>query len=343
MSPSEFSEFKKLATRLAWFASPLLFLCVTYVMLDPFQVLYPRDYFYKHCHVEPDRDYVTTEVFLKNSRTIPYDSFIFGNSRSLAFRASEWIKHIDARASYHYDASDESLYGVWAKFKFLDSREQTMRNVLWIVDAELLEQIGETPKEKSHLSLKHPALTGMSWSQFHTIEFGAYFQRLFFLKYLDYRLFGEYRRYMGDVISEDVIKFDHVHNDQVRNPRGESEVNPEKYYGEKMKDVFYEREEGMEPVEAVVGEKQRNFLKQIRDVLGKRQSRYKIVISPLYHQRAFNPKDLTIFQEIFGADNVYDFSGVNEFTSDVRNYFETSHYKPRVADEIMRRIYADPG
>jgi hypothetical protein len=42
---------------------------------------------------------------------------------------------------------------------------------------------------------------------------------------------------------------------------------------------------------------------------------------------------------IFGTERVFDFSGVNEFTTDFRNYYEESHYRPQVAREILKRIY----
>ena len=40
-----------------------------------------------------------------------------------------------------------------------------------------------------------------------------------------------------------------------------------------------------------------------------------------------------------GEENVFDFSGVNEFTNEMTNYYETSHYRPKVCKELLRIIY----
>ena len=40
-----------------------------------------------------------------------------------------------------------------------------------------------------------------------------------------------------------------------------------------------------------------------------------------------------------GAENVFDFSGVSEFTSDYRNYYDDSHYRPNVTREVLNVAY----
>lgn len=66
---------------------------------------------------------------------------------------------------------------------------------------------------------------------------------------------------------------------------------------------------------------------------------YKVVINPLYDQNKINSRDLATLKDIFGSDNVYDFSGVNWITSDYHNYYEESHYRPHVAKWILGKIY----
>ena len=66
---------------------------------------------------------------------------------------------------------------------------------------------------------------------------------------------------------------------------------------------------------------------------------YRVVVSPLYDQIKMNPEDVKALGEIFGAENVFDFSGVSEFTSDYRNYYDDSHYRPNVAREVLNIAY----
>ena len=41
----------------------------------------------------------------------------------------------------------------------------------------------------------------------------------------------------------------------------------------------------------------------------------------------------------FGKENVYDFSGINEFTEDYHNYYEAGHYRPLLGNKLLERIY----
>ena len=52
-----------------------------------------------------------------------------------------------------------------------------------------------------------------------------------------------------------------------------------------------------------------------------------------------NESDLIYLKDTFGEDNVFDFSGINEFTNDYRNYYEISHYRPHVARKILEIVY----
>ncbi len=51
------------------------------------------------------------------------------------------------------------------------------------------------------------------------------------------------------------------------------------------------------------------------------------------------PDDREILQGIFGKENVYDFSGINEFTEDYHNYYEAGHYRPLLGNKLLERIY----
>ena len=81
------------------------------------------------------------------------------------------------------------------------------------------------------------------------------------------------------------------------------------------------------------------MLTEISRLLHLHHTQYKVVISPLYDQIKFNPSDLQVLQEIFGRQNVYDFSGSNAITSDYHNYYEESHFRPVIAQRLMDSIY----
>ena len=63
------------------------------------------------------------------------------------------------------------------------------------------------------------------------------------------------------------------------------------------------------------------------------------MISPLYNKMKLHNEDLEYLKKVFGETNVFDFSGINKFTNDYRNYYESSHYRPHVAREILKIVY----
>ena len=53
-----------------------------------------------------------------------------------------------------------------------------------------------------------------------------------------------------------------------------------------------------------------------------------------------NPADVEQLKNIFGAKIVYDFSGINQYTYDIRNYYDGSHYRPCLGQKLLDRVYA---
>ena len=111
---------------------------------------------------------------------------------------------------------------------------------------------------------------------------------------------------------------------------------PLKYYNE---DRFPPRPIKPKMSKPKIQEKECNMLREIRLIFQKHGTDYRIIINPLYDQIEFNGYDLKQLHKIFGEKNVYDFSGVNELTGDIRNYYDTSHYKPGTGEKILRQIY----
>jgi len=50
-------------------------------------------------------------------------------------------------------------------------------------------------------------------------------------------------------------------------------------------------------------------------------------------------EQLQLLYSVFGEETVFNFSGKNNLTNPIHNYFETSHYKPYVANAILDSIY----
>ncbi|MFM7053473.1 MAG: histidine kinase, partial [Bacteroidota bacterium] len=105
--------------------APILVLLAIFLILyaynDPFKVLRPyADYSYSS--VFTNRDFVSTSMFIKQFPKNKYNSFIFGSSRTMAYRPEVWDRYLDNDSRvFVFDAAGESVYGIYHKLKYLDA------------------------------------------------------------------------------------------------------------------------------------------------------------------------------------------------------------------------------
>ena len=83
------------------------------------------------------------------------------------------------------------------------------------------------------------------------------------------------------------------------------------------------------------------MLREIKKILVKHNTRYKIILSPIYDQMKFSSDDLRVLREIFG-NNLYDFTGQNWITQSKYNWYETKHFRTYIGDSILNVIYQTP-
>ena len=106
---------------------------------------------------------------------------------------------------------------------------------------------------------------------------------------------------------------------------------------------FYKRPATQTFAKKRITKKKEGYLYKIFAIFKKHQTNYKIVIAPLYDQVKLNPEDLTILDQIFGTENVYDYSGINAITNNVYNYnSDVIHYRKKVGNLIYKEIYRKP-
>jgi hypothetical protein len=321
--------------------SPFIIVLGIYVYEDPFKVLRSYERYYdsgEAVRVVLNNDYIATEIVRTQWVLRKYDSFIFGSSRSRFYEMADWQQYIQSTNCFHFDASSESLFGVHKKIQYLDSIGAVISNALIVVDSDLL---ATTNNSQGHLLRKHPALSGECQAAFQMIFLKAFFDVKFCKTYLHYLATGRFHEYMSQdrLLDNADIYYDAYFN-EMKFSRIEAmiETNPESYYTQKMR-VFYKRGEVPLFAPPVIDIARRAMLLEMCELLIKHRCHYKIIISPLYNQKKINPDDLLCLRSIFGADNVFDFSGINSFTESYTNYYENSHYRPHVAREMLKTVY----
>tara|TARA_R110002072_G_scaffold182067_5_gene338248 strand:- start:8239 stop:9270 length:1032 start_codon:yes stop_codon:yes gene_type:complete len=322
----------------------LLLLLVFYIATDPFKVIYTYNSYFENeskGRVAMNKSFVSTSTFLNNHKQLKldYDSFIFGNSRSIFYEISEWEKHLPENANpFHFDGSSEAIWTILKKLELIDKEGLEIKNALLVLDPATLLQ--DEPKT-GHLFITPPALVNNKNSiAFHWTFFKTFSSPKFLIAFTDFKLSGTVKPYMtkNKLIQDFSFNYDAITN-EIRNDVFEDLIEKNQYYTEERMAVFYERETIQKYHQTTIKAPQEKILNSIYTLLSKHKTDFKIIISPLYDQKKISTEDLKFLEELFGNQNVFDFSGINEFTNDYKNYYENSHYRPHVATAILKEIY----
>jgi|TARA_B110000908_G_scaffold98239_1_gene115984 hypothetical protein len=333
---------KRFFKKLGWFALPCFAIVALVICLDFFKVFSDyEEYYSDDLFVSLNREYICFKNLEKQAKLNKPDSFVFGSSRSQAFKCKDWQGYLTPlNRSFHFDAGNEAIVGVLYKLKYLDRNDFKINNVLLVLDVGLLNQTSLKHRNYS-LNISHPEISDNSYYDFYKPFITASLNPKFVFSYFDFRTFGKHRKYMGQYIAN------------TKYPMIMDESNMEIYYGKDLEiendsiefykrtiktGIFYDRSEKQYDSTEVNPEMVNQF-QQIKSFFEKYKTSYKFVVSPMYDQIELNKKYLSQLIKIFGKDNVFDYSGENQFTNSLGNFYEISHYRPHVARQILKEIY----
>jgi hypothetical protein len=331
----------RLLAKAALLSAPLGVLLIIYGIADPFAVLRRPTAFYPEGSVLPrNRDYVSTETLLAQGPVRHYDAFILGSSRSLPYLTADWARHLDpAIRPFHYDASLESLFGVWAKARLLDDHGYQLREVLIVADRNLLSRPDHD--DQRPLFRKHPEVSRDGWFAFETSFIQAFLLRGFFVAYLDHRLFGRWRGYMNGLLQHPDDNFRQLPetNDSGAVAVREARIAREgERYFQEFAPAIATDQPGV-PTPPSLGRRSLERIGDLAALFARHRCRVRLIISPLTDRRPLAAADRDNLERLLGRDSVWDFSGDNEVTRDVHNYYDPEHYRTGIARRIMDRAY----
>ncbi len=314
---------------------PFSSIVAVYFIFDPFMVLHSYKRFDKS-HVMLGEAYVGWQNYMANRDSIGYNSFIMGNSCTMAFKTTDWEKYLNSgdRAVRFFEAG-ESLGGVCQKLQALDSVGAPIKHVLVIVNKNLLKDIYPI-QEKGRLFSAEVAKVSQFAFQLSFLQ--KFLEPSFFVPYLDYRIRGKYAPYMKGIINPGPPIREPYTNNFI-NPR-EREIQREgEQYWLLHKEEFPPRKDaGMEEERTIYNE-QLKLLRKIKDVCDRHGSDLKFVIGPEYNQKKINIKDVKLLKGMLGESSVWDFTGVNPYTADIHNYYDKGHYRPKLGVQLLKQIY----
>ena len=330
---------KQFIIKIFKFTLPLTLIISTVIYIDFFKIFGFQDYYSNQEVRGLNRGMITSTTFNHYREIENFDSFIFGSSRSQAFKCKNWIQYLDKNTKpFHFDASSENIWGLTKKVEYIDELKDTIKNALVIIDRTTLT--GTSPME-GPLYISTPFISKSSKTEYYLTFLKASLNLKFLTAYIDYSIFKTYRSYMGSFIKKS--KYSRIANnkncDVWYGLDKEIEYDSLRYYTKKVEEgVFYPRT-GVYQSECNVTLKERNQLQNIKNIFKKHNTKYAIIISPTYDQLDMEKSQIQLLEEIFGEENIYNYSGKNKFTESIYNFYENSHYRPSIANKIMEMIY----
>lgn len=325
----------RLTIKIFFFTSPFWLITALYFHDDPFMVM--RNYRIYDSKVMLNEAYVGWHIYLNNRDSIPFNSFLMGNSCTMAFRCTEWEKYLNGGRAVRLFGNIESMMAIYKKLMALEREHAPIKNVLMILDKSSLSK---TYLQSGYNFVLPPAISGDRPLNAQLAFLQGFVSPDFLFPYLKYRLTG--------TVTSSMKAFNPY--GRIRNPINNDAMNPREkmiekegvqYWADHKKDFPYR--DGKQVINSsVIFGQQQALLLDIEKVLRRNSTSVKIVISPDYKQEKINPRDVRILKSIFGKDNVFDFTGINEYTNDIHNFYEKGHYRPLLGNKLLKVIYQTP-
>lgn len=324
---------RRLIWKALFFTLPFWMVIALYLHDDPFMV--EHQYALYDSDVTLNEHHVGWSIYCNRRDSLPFNSFIMGNSCTMAFPCKEWEKYLeqDARAVRLF-GNGEGINAILLKLQALERDKAEIRNVLMILDHISLAKIHQS----SGLGHILPAeISGRSPFSVQLEFLQGFMMPDFLFPYLRYKVTGTILPSMKHLNPYGRVR--NSGNNDAINPRERMIEREGEGYWTNRQQEFPARNGNAVVADRAVFQSQLALLNDIADILNRHHCRVRILISPDYNQKMLHPKDKEILCKLFGEANVFDFSGINEYTNDYHYYYEQGHYRPLLGKKLLERIY----
>ena len=325
-----------LLTILIFIAVPLILLVGIYLWTDPFRCIHDFDI---NDVDATNREYMSTELFLRNNPTYHYNSFIFSSSRGCGMNTYQWKQYLpDGAQPFVFQAWSESLTGIEMKLNYLNEHQIPIDNALLLFDIPGTFDDEQIPTRV--LAMKHYMFTGHSKFEYNVVQFWNFIQKpSLWSQSINKRLRGTKIACESDTITNDFEASNRYNYTEL--PQQDSLKQCSKMTRRTFLAKIEHVSGDVKISEPLINEQFEEQLRHIRTILEANHTDYHIIITPApcYTNPAINPMDLTVLYEMFGAERVHNYSGKNMFTEDYNNFSDPGHFGLRVGYMIVEDIY----
>ena len=317
-------------------AIPLILLAGIYLWTDPFKCVHEFDI---NDVDATNREYLSTELFIRNNPTYHYNSFIFSSSRGGGMNTYQWKQYLPGGAQpFLFQAWSESLTGIEMKLEYLSKHDVPIDNALLLFDIPGTFAKDQLPREA--LSMKHYLFTGQSKFGYNAMQYFNFIQKpSLWVSSIKNQVHHNQVPCESDTITNDWEQDNQFNYTEL--PSQDSL----KHCSEMTRQTFLEKISHSNHIVSVsnplITEQFESQLRHIKAILDAKHSDYHIIITPApcYTNPAISSEDLALLQAIFGDARVHNYSGINEMTEDYNNFSDPGHFGLRVGFMIIEDIY----
>lgn len=318
--------------------APILILLGVYVLTDPFRILKP---FSPHYFSKTNRDYMSSELFIRNYPKYQYDSYVFGSSKCYSINSYHWLKYLPENSrQFVFQAWSETLTGMEQKINYIDGHGLNLRNVLILID--IPDTFSENQLPTKARSIKDFRISGQSEFSYQATQFWNYLQRpSFWYSSVVREIKGIKPIIHFDTVSNDWFGFLARVNLDVKPPMDSLSRCSKTVRETFLKEIATKTDADLQKSPMLIDGSFEEQLLHIKAVFDKHGTDYKIVITPAYcyTHPCMNRQDLELLQEVFGKENIFDYSGKNGLTTNCYNFFDPLHFDFSVGWQIIEDIY----
>lgn len=309
------------------------------LLLDPLKCFRVYKDYYKGSFISPNRENVVIQLFEQVHNRPAINSFILGNSCSHAFKIKNWENYLPKGSKgFHLDAYRETIYGIFKKLDYLDRSGNRIDNALIVIDESVFSK-----KFDSYMYVI-PKKLDPEHSSFYSEHLKVLTSVKFMTAYAYYSVFRKNSSLTEEFkFTEKQPQSDNSTGDLFYLPDTEIRNDSVSFFNKLSKEDWVQRKNlidlnGNDSYEGITRQNT-DYLKKIAEILKRHKTYYKIIINPLYNQEKMPSEMVQLLNVVFGADNIYDMSGVNAITTDYRNYYDGIHYRPIAADKMLQIVY----
>ena len=295
----------------------LIFLLILAVIFLPMGVgLDPYNIFHwdriRNNGVEPNKGYVKMMNVVRNPDR--FDSYLFGSSRAGFFDVSKMNDGHYYDMAYSEGTPGEHLQNL----RDMLARGMKIRNVTMGVD-DISYFVDPSFHEDQLYRKPYP------WSGSMSDKAG------FYLSYLDLITLSQSVEVIMKHKNTDPYYGQRIIETGTENLSIQTDFHYDKTDAT-WSDYYYPREESLDEI------------KEIVELCKENDINLRIFTNPLNgytYQKDIANGYIKFLHELAAVTPYWNFSGFNNVTLDMTNYYETSHFSPEVADTIIDRIYND--